>query len=215
MKRTLNVAGSALTLAGIALLIYVAISYERSRSAAPSSTHQAVVWSPSQARKGQQLEKYLLHHQTVAVPQRLLAVAPPGREPALRIAIAKIRVDAPVVQTPPSNGEWEVADWSVGHLTTTPNPGANGNDALSAHDDIKGEIFKRLGELGPGDDILLYTKHSVYTYTVVKQQIVDPSDVSVLAATTHPTITLISCTPYWVDTQRVIVKAVLKSRAAV
>jgi sortase A len=180
-----------------------------------ASAPTPVIWSHAQAQKGKQLEKWLIRHQTVAIPRRSVALAPAGREPAIRLRIPKIRLDAPVVQTPPVNGVWGVADWSVGHLTTTPNPGAIGNDALSAHDDIKGEVFKRLGELGPGDDIIVYTKDSAYTYTVVSQQIVDPSDVGVLAPTAHSTLTLISCTPYWVDTQRVIVKAVLKSRAAV
>src|SRR5207302_7467032 len=114
---------------------------------------------------------------------------------------------------PPVNGVWEVADWAVGHLTTTPDPGAPGNLALSAHDDIKGEVFKRLDELRPGDQILLYTRHAVYSYTVTTQQAVDPSDVSVLDPTTRPTVTMITCTPYWVDTQRMIVQGVLKSRA--
>jgi sortase A len=111
-------------------------------------------------------------------------------------------------------GEWEVADWAVGHLTTTPNPGAKGNMALSAHDDIKGEVFKRLGELKPGDQVLLYTRHSVFSYVVVSESVVDPSDISVLAPTKTASVTLISCTPYWVDTQRVVVRADLKSRAA-
>jgi sortase A len=214
MNRAVSIAGTVLTLAGIGLLVFVGISFVQSRQSSASAP-RPVIWSHSQVQQGKNIEKALVRNQTVDVPRRLLALAPAGKEPAIRVVISKIRVDAPVFQTPPVNGEWQVADWSVGHLTTTPNPGARGNDAISAHDDIKGEIFKRLGELGPGNDILLYTKHSVYTYTVVSQQIVDPSDVGVLASTVRPTLTLISCTPYWIDTQRVIIKAVLKSRTAV
>jgi sortase A len=128
--------------------------------------------------------------------------------------IPKIAVDAPVVETPPQDGVWPVPDWAVGHLTTTPNPGAAGNDALSAHDDIKGELFKRIGELRPGDVVRLFTQHAVYTYIVTSQQTVDPYDTSVLDSTQQATVTLISCTPYWVDTQRIVVQAVLKSQAA-
>ncbi|MBV9279093.1 MAG: class D sortase, partial [Chloroflexi bacterium] len=161
------------------------------------------------------LARTLAHHQKIAVPKGPVAANLVGREPATRIVIPKIAVDAPVVETPPADGVWEVADWAVGHLTTTPQPGSPGNMALSAHDDIKGEIFKRLDELRPGDEIRLYTRHEVYSYIVTNQQVVDPSDIAVLAPTAAPTVTLISCTPYWVDTQRLVVQATLKMHAAV
>jgi sortase A len=150
----------------------------------------------------------------VAVPKGLLAGNYVG-EAATRIVIPKIGVDAPVVNTPPTGGIWIVADWAVGHLSTTPNPGQAGNMALSAHDDIKGEIFKRLGELQPGDAIILYTRHERYTYLVTSQSAVDPSDVAVLNPTKEATVTLITCTPYWVDSQRLIVQGLLKARTAV
>jgi LPXTG-site transpeptidase (sortase) family protein len=51
----------------------------------------------------------------------------------------------------------------------------------------------------------------MYTYVVTNQVTVDPSDVSVLAPTRLSTVTLISCAPYWVDTQRLVVQAVLQS----
>ncbi len=101
----------------------------------------------------------------------------------------------------------------MGHLSTTPNPGVSGNGAYAAHDDIKGEIFKRLGELAPGDKIMLYSHRSVVTYLVTRQITVDPSNISPLNPTTQPTITLISCAPYWVDTQRLIVQAVETTRS--
>ncbi len=129
------------------------------------------------------------------------------------MVIPKIDVDAPVVQTPPVQGVWEVADWSVGHLATSPNPGADGNGAYAAHDDIKGEIFKRLDELTPGSKIYLYTSHSVFTYIVTRQLTVDPSDIGPLAPTAQPTITLISCSPYWVDTERLIIQAVQATKS--
>src|SRR5947209_3676712 len=50
---------------------------------------------------------------------------------AIRIRIPSIGVDAPVIQTEPVNGDWQVADWAVGHLSTTSNPGANGVIALA------------------------------------------------------------------------------------
>jgi sortase A len=217
MDRALSLVGTVLVLAGLALLAYVGVSYAHTSSPAQH------IWSPAERRAGHQLAARLTGQrtaraprQTVSVPRRMShrVVEAAGSQPALRMVIPRIAVDAPVVQTAPVNGVWDVADWSVGHLTTSPDPGAPGNGAYAAHDDIKGELFKRLDELKPGDAVLLYTRHTVYRYVVTEQQTVDPSDVSVLSPTRAPTVTLISCTPYWVDTQRLIVQAVLKSRAA-
>jgi sortase A len=209
----MSLLGSALMVVGIGLLVYVGVQYQRTRTAAPAAT-ATPHWSKADRKKARQLASEL-DSQTVRVPKLLAKRLPrPGSEVAVRIVIPKIGVDSPVIETPPVDGVWDVADWAVGHLTTSPNPGAPGNMALSAHDDIMGEVFKRLGELRPGDQIRLYTAHAQYVYTVVNQEAVDPSDVAVLNPTARPTVTLISCTPYWVDTQRLVVQGVLKSRTA-
>lgn len=211
MKRGLSSLGLVLMVAGVALLGYVGFSYLHQTNSSASG------WNGNLKKQGQQIAQQLGSQQSVSIPSRLGSRkhVSPGAEPAISITIAKIGVHAPVVQTPPVNGVWDVADWAVGHLTTTPDPGAAGNAAYAGHDDIKGEVFKRLGELKPGDKILLRTKHAQYTYVVTNQTVVDPSNTSVLNPTRQSTVTLISCTPYWVDTQRLIVQAVLKSAHAV
>jgi sortase A len=215
MKRVFNILGSLLMVAGVALLVYVGVSYVRQQHPAASSN-----WSQAQKKQGRAIAARLTKgHKTqkIAIPKSLgkTKLPPAGSEPAVRIVIPKIGVDAPVVQTPPVNGVWNVANWAVGHLSTTPNPGAPGNSALAAHDDIEGEIFKRVDELHPGDVIKLYTQHAVYNYTVYNQQVVAITDTAVLNPTAKPVITLISCTPYWVDTQRLVIQAALSSRTAV
>ncbi len=61
----------------------------------------------------------------------------------------------------------------------------------------------------------LRPRHAVYVYVVTDQLTVDPSDVSVLNQSPKAIVTLISCEPYWVDTQRLVVQALLKSRQAI
>jgi sortase A len=185
----------------------VAVTYVHNTNR-PATHH----WSTAQLAAGKHIASRLSHSQAFAAPHQLAAVLP-GTDPATRMVIPKVGVDAPVVQTPPVTGVWEVADWSVGHLSTTPNPGVPGNGAYAAHDDIKGEIFKRINELAPGDKIILYTRRAVVTYVVTRQLTVDPSNIAPLHPTTQPTITLISCAPYWVDTQRLIVQAIEKTRS--
>ncbi|HLJ69030.1 MAG TPA: sortase [Chloroflexota bacterium] len=207
MNRVAGVVGSVLLLAGAVMLVYVGVSYLH--QAAPRGPS----WTSVQRQRGRELAGRLSGHQEVAVPAGSGVIA--AGAPAVRIAIPRIAVDAPVVQTRPVAGVWNVADWAVGHLATSPNPGLPGNGAYAAHDDIKGEIFKRLDELVPGDSILLYTAHLRYRYRVVSLQTVSPSDVSVLGPTRAPTITLVTCTPYWVDSSRLIVQAIRTSRSAI
>jgi LPXTG-site transpeptidase (sortase) family protein len=211
VHRLVSALGTALVIGGAALLVYVGyVSMHTASAHVPS-------WSAAQKRSGAHIARKYAGSQKVAIPSRLASAGLPvrGREPAIRMVIPAINLRSPVFQTAPVNGVWEVADWAVGHLSTTPNPGAPGNGAYSAHDDIKGEVFKRLGELKPGDQINLYTHHAVYTYAVTTQLVVDPGNISVLSPTRNSTITLISCTPYWVDTQRLIIHAVLKSVSSV
>jgi sortase A len=211
MRRIIEIVGSAMVVAGVALLAYVALQYRDRQSPTASATSH---WSASLKGQGKAIAQKYAKAQSIAVPAAARAPVQRGAQPPMRMQIPAIDMDAPVVDTPPVNGVWDVADWKVGHLSTSPDPGAPGNSAYSAHDDIKGELFKRLDELKPGDRIVLLTRSNRYTYVVSGQQVVAPTDTSPLNGTASPTITLISCAPYWVDTQRLIVKAVLKSSAA-
>ena len=80
---------------------------------------------------------------------------------------------------------------------------------LSAHNDVFGEIFRHLDQLQPGDEITVFSNLRSYTYVVEETLVVDPLYVEVVAPTTDATITLISCYPYLVNSQRIIVKGAL------
>ncbi|GAC1624118.1 MAG: hypothetical protein NVS4B2_01600 [Chloroflexota bacterium] len=215
MKRTANIVGALLTAGGVILLAYVVVSWRQGQQThTTGSSAMAPTWSAADQQRGREIASRLTRGFESALLRPKSGPAP-GSELAQRIVIPKINVNAPVVETPPQGGVWAVADWSVGHLSTTPSPGGAGNNALSAHDDIKGEVFKRLGELRPGDAVILRTRHAIYKYVVTSEATVDPSNVGVLASTAKPTLTLITCSPYWVDTQRLIVQALLKSRQVV
>ena len=134
-------------------------------------------------------------------------VPTPGPEQAVRLQIPALQVDAPVVQ----GDGWEQLKKGVGQHIGSVNPGEDGNVVLSAHNDIFGEIFRELDRLQPGDEIVLYTNQRPYTYVVTDSQIVEPTMVDVMAATSQPSVTLVSCYPYMVDKQRIVVSARLKS----
>ncbi len=126
-------------------------------------------------------------------------------EQAIRIRIPAISVDAPVVM---GDGEEQLKK-GVGQYIHSPNPGQSGNLVLSAHNDVFGEIFRDLDQLETGDEVIIYTNQRAYTYVVQQQQVVGPLQVEVMASTNEPVVTLISCYPYMVDTQRMVITATL------
>ncbi len=138
-----------------------------------------------------------------------LPVPTQGPEQAVRIRIPAVKVDAPVVQ----GDGFEQLKKGVGQQIGGPNPGDDGNIVLSAHNDIYGEIFRYLDELKEGDEVLLSTSQHTYTYIVRKKQIVEPNQVEVMGATVEPVVTLISCYPYMVDKQRIIISAYLEKQS--
>ena len=132
-----------------------------------------------------------------------LPIPPASPEQAVRIQIPAINVDAPIVQ----GDGWEQLKKGVGQHLGSPNPGQVGNLVLSAHNDVYGEIFRYLDQLLPGDEIIVFTQQRQYVYVVSGTQVVEPTQVEVMAPTSNPTTTLISCYPYLVDDQRIVVFA--------
>ncbi len=65
--------------------------------------------------------------------------------------------------------------------------------------------FVILTGLGQGDEIKIYTATGEYLYRVTGKRIVEPTETSVMDSTARPTVTLISCYPYLIDTQRIVV----------
>ncbi len=135
-----------------------------------------------------------------------LPLPTPGPEQAVRIRIPAIDVDAPVVE----GDDWESLKLGVGHHVGSANPGERGNCVLSAHNDIYGMIFRNLPDLELGSEVFVHTAGQVYRYVVSQKRIVEPTEVSVLAPTSSPVLTLISCYPYGIDTHRIVVVAGLE-----
>ncbi|HEY5982967.1 MAG TPA: class D sortase [Anaerolineales bacterium] len=136
-----------------------------------------------------------------------LPVPTPSIEQAVRIEIPALKVDAPVVQ----GDGWEQLKKGVAQHVGSANPGQGGNVVLSAHNDVYGELFRDLDKLQPGDVVTLSTQQREYEYLVERTQIVEPTAVEVMASTGAATVTLISCYPYLIDNQRIVVFARLKN----
>jgi len=135
-----------------------------------------------------------------------VAIPTSGPEQANSIFIPVLwNSPAPVVQ----GDGWEQLKKGVGQHVGTANPGQIGNMVVSAHNDIFGELFRDLDKLQPGDEIRVSTATREFIYRVTGTRIVQPTEVSVMDATVRPTITLVSCYPYLVDSQRIVVQGEL------
>lgn len=129
-----------------------------------------------------------------------------GPQQARQIQIPAIGVNAPVVL----GDGWEQLKKGVGQHVGSANPGEKGNLVLSAHNDIFGEIFRDLDRLEEGDQVILVTQDRTFTYVVTTSQVVEPTRVDLLAPTSEGMLTLISCYPYLVDNQRIVIQGILQ-----
>jgi len=83
---------------------------------------------------------------------------------------------------------------SIGHVPGTSLPGATGNVSLSAHRD---SFFRHVGDLHKDDLISITTLAGTFDYAVESTSIVDPGDVEVLRDVGRPTVTLVTCYPFY------------------
>jgi sortase A len=122
-------------------------------------------------------------------PSEVFVPAAPG-ELIGRVDVPRLKLSAAVVE-----GDDESAfDKAVGHLPDTPMPWQNGNVAFAAHRDT---FFRPLKDIRIDDEVRVVTPRGEYRYRVRKTQIVNPEDVSVLAPTEQPSLTLITCYPFY------------------
>jgi sortase A len=128
-----------------------------------------------------------------------------------RLRIPKIGTNVVVVE-----GTTESAlRAGAGHYPETPLPCTNGNVSIAGHRTTYGKPFADVDRLRPGDTITLQTPVGSCTYAVSQPPFeVSPTDLSVVAPTTGPTLTLTSCTPKGLATNRIVVKAVLQGAPA-
>ena len=107
-----------------------------------------------------------------------------------KVEIPRLRLSAVVFQ----GTEDSVLDHGVGHLDGSPLPGQSGNVVLAAHRDT---FFRSLKDIHEGDVVSVSTPSGIRSYSVESTEIVAPTDTSVLNATDTPTLTLITCYPFY------------------
>lgn len=85
-------------------------------------------------------------------------------------------------------------DRGAGHIQGTAALGAEGNAAIAGHRD---GFFRALSRIRLGQTLYIETIGGNRRYRVTEMRIVTPADVSVLAPTSRPTVTLVTCYPFY------------------
>lgn len=99
-----------------------------------------------------------------------------------------------------------------GHFPETPLPGQLGNAAIAGHRTTHLHPFYDIDQLQPGDEIIVTTLNGRYVYHVTGTEVVSPEDYAAVIPTTDPTkatLTLVSCTPRYSSSNRIIVHSQL------
>lgn len=131
--------------------------------------------------------------------------------PLAVLRISKVRLEVPVV----SGTDDLSLNVGVGHIEGTATPGQNGNIGIAGHRD---GFFRVLKDVGPGDAIQLQSPGRTDTYVVDHIVIVETDDVSVLRPQPRPSLTLVTCYPFYFlgsAPKRYIVQASLSRSEAV
>ena len=104
----------------------------------------------------------------------------------------------------------DVLSEGAGHLEMTALPvgGMNRHPVISAHRGLPGaELFTRLDELETGDEFYIHVLDRTLAYEVDQIEVILPEELSLLRAEKdRDLLTLLTCTPYSVNTHRLLVR---------
>ena len=145
-------------------------------------------------------EQYVLTH-----PYDTL-LNPNGDEVMGSLEIPKIKVDLAIYHGTGS----EALSKGVGHVqgTSLPVGGESTHAVLAAHRGLSSaKLFTDLDELQTGDRFFLHIMGDTLAYEVDQIEVVDPDDTSYIQIEEgQDLVTLLTCTPYGVNTQRLLVR---------
>jgi len=127
--------------------------------------------------------------------------------------IGYVKIDKIGVELPIYHGTSdEVLNVGVGHLegTSLPVGGENTHSVMSAHRGLpSAKLFTDLDRLEPGDTFQITVLDQVLTYQVDQVKVITPTEVEdLLIAEGKDYCTLFTCTPYGINTHRLLVRGI-------
>ena len=143
-------------------------------------------WSPQRVARYKELSKQQ-HEAPIAV-----------------LSIPRLQLVAPVFR----GSDAQTLDRGLGWIDYTAQPNSDGNTGIAGHRD---GFFRPLKDVALDDVIFVTTSDTTHRFIVQRLEIVDPSQVEVLAPTHESHLTLVTCYPFYYvgeAPQRLIVHAV-------
>lgn len=106
------------------------------------------------------------------------------------LKIPKLNAELPIVE----GTDEEHLEKGVGHYRGTAFSGQNDQVVLSGHRDT---VFRRLGELEIGDELIVQMNYGTFSYVIESTDIVDADDRTVIRSTApKEVLTLTTCYPF-------------------
>lgn len=184
-----------LMVVGVSLMCYSLFTYVPQMFLGSSVNKSDINKVMAEAKNQTNMDKRILY------PTR-----PKAGEKIGNLIIPKLNASLPIIEgTDPDELEK-----GVGHFAQSVLPGEKDNSVLSGHRDT---VFRNVGKLKVGDQLLTKTNAGVFTYKIVKMWIVDDEDRTVIVSHKGKQIlTLTTCYPFnWIGSapQRYIIQSEL------
>lgn len=170
--------------------------------------HEAEVYNDNLA--GDPLHDPFLLNSGYVLPNNYLDVLNIGEDGSIGyIEIPSIDVNLPIYHGTSD----EVLQKGVGHIegTSLPIGGNNRHSILCAHRGLpSAKLFTDLDELEVGDLFFIHILDKVYAYKVDQIEVIEPEEINehIQVEEDKDWITLMTCTPYSVNTHRLLVRGV-------
>ncbi len=208
-------------LAGVALLLYPTISdhwnalrqskaiaaYAESVEGMDAEQYQKILAEAQEynAKLAQRPRHYTLTETEAERYEQMLDIDDDNRVMGY-VEIPKIHVSLPIYH----GTDDTVLQQAIGHLewTSLPVGGESSHCVLSGHRGLpSAKLFTNLDQLTEGDTFMLRVLNEVLTYEVDQILIVEPQEVDALQIVEgQDYCTLVTCTPYGVNTHRLLVR---------
>jgi sortase A len=111
-------------------------------------------------------------------------------KPLAVLSIPRLRLEVPVFD----GTDDATLNRGAGRISGTARPGESGNVGIAAHRD---GFFRGLKDIRVGDQVTLTTPEHSTTYIVDVIDIVTPDNVQVLQPRARPSLTLVTCYPFY------------------
>ncbi len=163
----------------------------------------------------QKVKAETIVERTIQIQGETVEISYPVEEPTAEVGgsvLAVLRIPKIDLEEAVKEGsDNHVISSALGHMEQTALPGEEGNCAIAGHRNyVFGRFFNRLDEVQADDEIEIETLDGTYTYRVTDSFVVEPEDVSVIEQLEGKNLTLITCTPIFVGSHRLIISAVLE-----